>query len=811
MKVKEIAKLIDGSILSEGENQEILALSLDSRSAKGLANELFIAISGANHDGHEFIPELAAKGIQNFIVERNTLPIPDCNIIKVNSSVSALQKISSAKRTLFHKEVVGITGSNGKTIVKEWLATILSTGYNVIKSPKSYNSQIGVPLSVWPLDPKYDIAVFEAGISRPGEMQNLEKVISPTLGIFTNIGTAHDESFDSHRQKTLEKLKLFTGSETLIFRADQTEVALIINESFQGKKISWSANSQIESSFNVDIKHPGQILIEHNGKLFSLKTNFTDKGSLENLIHAVICAITLGLTEAQIQRGISMISPVKMRLELKKGINNTYLIDDTYNNDFAGLAKALDFMDQEKQMTKRTVILSDFIQGKNSSQFYLELNELLIQKGIDKLITIGPQLSENQKLFSLSVEVFNDTEAFLASRTFRQFKDELLLIKGARQFRLERVSKALAEKAHKTVLEINLDAIVHNLNYYKSLLKPETRIMAVVKALAYGAGSAEVSKLLEYHKVDYLAVAYADEGVLLRQNGLKSPIMVMNASQDDSLNLIEYDLEPEIYSLEQLEGFLSAYQLANKVMPAHLILNTGMNRLGFNESDLDSLIQTISDNPEIRVKSIFTHLAASEDPLQEDFTKEQVALYKNAAKKIETALSYKPLRHVLNSGGIVRHNEFQEDMVRLGIGLHGIEVSALNPDKLQNPATLRTVVSQLRTVKAGETIGYGRKGKVESETTIATIAIGYADGYLRHFSNGNAHVRINGQKAKTIGNICMDMTMIDVTGLEVEEGDEVIIFGNNPTVSELAEWANTIPYEILTNVSNRVKRVFYSK
>lgn len=811
MKVKEIAKLIEGLILSEGQDQEILALSLDSRSAKGLANELFIAISGANHDGHAFIPDLAARGTQNFIVERDTPPISGCNIIKVNSSIAALQKLGSAKRALFHKEVIGITGSNGKTIVKEWLATILSTDYDVIKSPKSYNSQIGVPLSVWPLDPKYDIAVFEAGISKPGEMEKLAKVISPTLGILTNIGTAHDESFDSHRQKTQEKLKLFTESDALIYRVDQSEVALVIDQSFQGKKISWSTDSLNESSFSVDIDHPKEILIKHDGNQFSFKTNFTDKASLENLIHAAICAITLGLTEAQIQRGISMISPVKMRLELKKGINNTYLIDDTYNNDFAGLAKALDFMDQEKQMTKRTVILSDFIQGKNSTQFYLELDELLIQKEIDKLITIGPQLSENLKLFSVSVEAFNDTEAFLASKSFKQFKDELILIKGARQFRLERVSKALAEKAHKTVLEINLDAIVHNLNYYKSLLKPETKIMAVVKALAYGAGSAEVSKLLEYHKVDYLAVAYADEGVLLRQSGLKSPIMVMNASQDDSLNLIAYDLEPEIYSLGQLKGFLSAYQLANKVMPAHLILNTGMNRLGFNEGDLDSLIEAIKDNPQIRIKSIFTHLASSEDPLHEDFTKEQVALFRNLAKKIETALAYKPIRHILNSGGIVRYNEFQEDMVRLGIGLHGIEISTLNTDKLQNPASLRTVVSQLRTVKAGETIGYGRKGKAEKDITIATIAIGYADGYLRHFSNGNAHVMINGQKAKTIGNICMDMTMIDVTGLEVEEGDEVVIFGNSPTVSELAEWANTIPYEILTNVSNRIKRVFYSE
>lgn len=506
-----------------------------------------------------------------------------------------------------------------------------------------------------------------------------------------------------------------------------------------------------------------------------------------------------------------MISTVKMRLELKKGINNTYLIDDTCNHDLAGLIKALNFMDQQNQLTKKAVILSDFNQGKNSSQFYSELNDLLIKKGVHKLVAIGPQLSANKEQFSISTEFFKDAEAFLSSQTLRQFKDELILIKGAPDFKLERASKVLAEKGHKTILEINLDAITHNLYFYKSLLKPETRIMVVVKALAYGAGSTEISKLLEYHKVDYLSVAYADEGVLLRQDGIKSPIMVMNASQDEPFNLMRFDLEPEIYSLEQLNSFLSAYQLAHKVLPAHLILNTGMNRLGFNESDLDSLIDTIANNPQIHIKSIFTHLAASDDQVHERFTREQVTSFRNAADKIEAVLKHKPIRHILNSGGIVRYNEFQEDMVRLGIGLHGIEVSALNNDKLKNPAALKTIVSQIRTVKAGETIGYARKGKAEKEMIIATIAIGYADGYLRYFSNGNAYVMINGQKAKTIGNICMDMTMIDITGLEVEVGDEVILFGENPTVSQLAEWGDTIPYEILTNISNRVKRVFYSE
>lgn len=811
MKIRAIAKTTNASILSKGVEIDIVALSLDSRSAKGLPNELFIAISGPNHDGHDFISELAAKGTRNFIVERDIDAIPGCNILKVDSSISALQAIAGAKRKAFFKEVIGITGSNGKTTVKEWLSTILSVNHDVIKSPKSYNSQIGVPLSIWPLSDKHDIGVFEAGISKPNEMTKLAPILSPTIGIFTNIGTAHDEFFDSEDQKISEKLKLFEKSEVLIFRADHAKVAATINSSFAGEKISWSTAVGKNTAAQVNIIDPQTLGVSFKNIHYSFHTESSDPASLENLVHCIICALYLGLTETQIQKGIAMINPIKMRLELKKGINNTYLIDDTYNNDLEGLNKALDFMDQQRQLTKRSIILSDFIQNKVSHQFYHELNELLLQKGINKLIAIGPQLSANREAFSFSAKFYEDTGSFLESLSQTQFHEELILIKGARQFAFERISTALADKSHKTVLEINLDAVTHNLNFYKSLLKPETKVMVVVKALAYGAGSSEVSKLLEFHKVDYLAVAYADEGVMLRQDGIELPIMVMNASQDDPYKLIEYDLEPEIYSLEQLETFLRVYQFANEVLPAHLIVNTGMNRLGFNDNDIEALVEKIRNNPNIQIKSIFSHLAASEEEAHEDFTQQQVSLFRQYADRIEQELNHKPIRHILNSGGIVRHNAFQEHMVRLGIGLHGIEVSNLHTDKLQNTATLKTVISQLRTVKAGETIGYGRKGKATSDMVIATIAIGYADGYLRYFGNGNAYVLVNDQKAKTVGNICMDMTMIDVTNLSVEVGDEVVIFGSDPTVSQLAEWGNTIPYEVLTNISTRVKRVFYSE
>lgn len=500
-----------------------------------------------------------------------------------------------------------------------------------------------------------------------------------------------------------------------------------------------------------------------------------------------------------------------MRLELKKGIHNTYLIDDTNNHDIVGLQKALDFMDQQEHLNKKTVILSDFIQNKPSTNFYIELNTLLVQKGINKLIAIGTELELHKDSFTLPASFYPTTSGFLKGDELLSFSDELILIKGARKFELEHVSNLLSEKGHKTVLEVNLDAITHNLNFYRGLIKPETKIMVVVKALAYGSGIIEISKTLEFHKVDYLAVAYVDEGVTLRENGITLPIMVMNASEDDPFSLIQHQLEPEIFSLTQLKNFAKAYKLAGQTLPAHLILNTGMNRLGFNTEDLDQLVEVLKQETHIEVKSIFTHLAASEEERHQAFTVSQVKAFYTGAKKIEAQLGYKPLRHILNSGGIVRHNRYQEDMVRLGIGLHGIEVSGLNKNSLQNTATLKTVISQIREVKDGETIGYGRKGLARQNMRIATIAIGYADGYLRCFGNGKGYVTINGTKAPTIGNICMDMSMVDITGLSVKVGDEIIVFGNDPSVNQLAEWANTIPYEILTNVSSRVKRVFYAE
>lgn len=799
-----------GTLSNQGKLEgSIDSICFDSRLATHEPGELFVAFSGKNNDGHQFIAQLATQGTRNFLVEKEVdVDVPGLNLIKVDSSLEALHRLTAYKRQQFNGSVVAITGSNGKTIVKEWLTALLSVSRKVLASPKSYNSQLGVPLSVWPLNNHYDLGVFEAGISRPAEMEKLKHILSPEIGVFTNIGPAHDENFISTEQKVLEKLKLFSDSQALIFDADDKQLSQLVESKFKGEKLGWSR--ELHSHIPVLKKERG-IEIKWKGTDISFETNLLDDASFQNIVHVILTALYLGQEPEQIQEGLNRIRPVKMRLELKKGIQGNYIIDDTYNNDLAGLSKALNFMDQQRSKEKKTVILSDFIQSKVTEADLSKLNELLISKGIQKLIGVGPLLTANQNCFTLNSSFFTNTEELIQSDILDESEDELILIKGARRFALERVSLILSEKGHKTTLEVNLDALRHNLNFYRSLLKPETQIMAVIKAFAYGSGSTEVARLLEYNKVDYLAVAYADEGVALRKEGLKTPIMVMNPANDDAYGMIKYNLEPEVYNISQLQHFQQVFKTFNRTLPVHLVINTGMNRLGFNQEQIAELKNVLVELDGISVKTIFSHLAASDDQVHETFSLHQIQSFSEIANSIRSVLPNGPLRHILNSGGITRFPEAQFEMVRLGIGLHGVEVNYKYQDQLQKPAVLKTVVSQIRKVKAGESIGYGRKGKAIDDMSIAVIAIGYADGYLRVFSNGNAYVTINQQKAKTIGNVCMDMTMIDVTGLDVSEGDEVTVFGESPTVSELASWANTIPYEILTNVSTRVKRVFYSE
>ncbi|MGW8121718.1 bifunctional UDP-N-acetylmuramoyl-tripeptide:D-alanyl-D-alanine ligase/alanine racemase [Roseivirga echinicomitans] len=811
MKLSQIFDSIDGKYLSQGIDNDIAHLMTDSRKAFDLESGLFFAIDGKHHDGHSFVPELIAAGFQNFVVEREIGEIPkNTNIIKVASTRSTLQRIAALKRAKFNKPVVAITGSNGKTIIKEWLAQLLSEKLNVCKSPKSFNSQIGVPLSVWPLSETHDIGIFETGISEPGEMLPLKKVIQPTQGILTNIGSAHEQYFSSIDQKLDEKLILFEGIDQFFYRNDNA----LIDERLNGMKkppkhkISWgfnpAANLQVEKMEGLHFR------LKSQSEVFTLKLHSGNDSYVENIMHCVCYTYFNGWTPLEIQKGIDGLRPIKMRLELKKGINQTYIIDDTYNNDLAGLEIALDFLAQQKHYPKKSLILSDIPQSAPKENTYARVAELVQEKGITQLYAIGNELTSFKNLFPASTKFYFSTEDFLQS-SFDNFEKEVVLIKGARSFGFEQIAKQLTERIHRTVLEIDLDAVTHNLNVYRQRLQPKTKLLIMVKALAYGSGGSEIAHLLQFHKVDYFGVAYVDEAVQLRKAGIKLPIMVINPSEEDLPNLVTYDIEPEIYGFSQLKVFSDFYLKKGIELKGHFTINTGMNRLGFNPEDVDALVKEIEQLPHIKVQSIYTHLAASEEVEHNDFSLQQLQTFKFCAEKMEQQLGIKTIKHALNSAGIVAFPQYQFDMVRLGIGLYGIEPSGSLQHELKSISVLKTVISQIRNVKRGETVGYGRKGKVTKNMRIATIAIGYADGFSRIFSNGNGEVMLNGQMTKVIGNVCMDMTMIDISNIEAEEGDTVIVFGEKPTISDLAKKAKTIPYEILTNVSERVKRVYFAE
>ena len=811
MKLSQIFDAIDGEYLSQGIDNDIAHLMTDSRKAFDLESGLFFAIDGPHHDGHSFIPELIKAGFQNFVVEKEIGVIPkNTNVIKVASSVNTLQVIAAVKRVAFNKPVVAITGSNGKTIIKEWLAQLLSEKLNVCKSPKSFNSQIGVPLSVWPLNEAPDLGIFETGISEPGEMIYLKKVIQPTHGILTNIGSAHEQYFASIDQKLDEKLILFEDIDQLYYRNDNP----LINEGIARMKkppkhkTSWGFNSKAD--LQVEKKEGSFFSLKSKSESFTLKLHSVNETYVENIMHCICFAYFNGWTPSEIQKGIDALRPIKMRLELKKGINQTYIIDDTYNNDLAGLEIALDFLAQQKHYPKKSLILSDIPQSAPKESTYARVAELVQEKGITQLYAIGNELTDFKNLFPSSTKFYPSTEDFL-QHSFDDFEKEVVLIKGARSFGFEQIAKELTERIHRTVLEIDLDAVTHNLNVFRQQLKPETKLLIMVKALAYGSGGTEIAHLLQFHKVDYLGVAYVDEAVQLRKAGINLPIMVINPSEEDLPNLATYDIEPEIYSFLQLKTFSEFYLKKGIELKGHFTINTGMNRLGFDPEDLATLMAQLHAQPHIKVQSLYTHLAASDEHEHKEFSLQQLQSFKTYADMVEQQLGIRTIKHALNSAGIVAYPDYQFDMVRLGIGLYGIEPSGNLQHELKSISTLKTVISQIRNVKKGETIGYGRKGKVTKNMRIATIAIGYADGFSRIFSNGNGEVMLNGQMSKVIGNVCMDMTMIDISNIEAEEGDSVIIFGEKPTISDLAKNAKTIPYEILTNVSDRVKRVYFAE
>jgi Alr-MurF fusion protein len=792
-------------------DMEIDNVSIDSRSLQNNAGTLFFALGGQNRNGHQFIPALIEKGVRNFVVTH----IPNgtegkANFFVVGSTLKALQDFAIYYRGLYHFPVIAITGSNGKTIVKEWLNYLLSPDYNIIRSPKSYNSQVGVPLSVIGINERHNLGIFEAGISTVGEMEKLEPIIQPNIGILTHIGPAHDEGFASRDEKIAEKLKLFTHTDVLILEKNEAVEALLPSHI---KTFTWGFEPGADVQLAKTQDSGSTILsIVHNESVFDVTIPFTDAASIENAITCLMLMLHLGYNTGAIAERLSGLYPVELRLQVKNGINGCTLIDDSFSSDYQSLKIALDFLEQHKTHQKTTVILSDVFQsGFDTGVLYAKVAKLLASHNISQVIGIGETIS--RELADLpNFYPYKTTQEFLAHYRANSFSNETILIKGARSFRFDEIVVFLEEKTHETVLEINLNSVVHNLNFYKSRLKPETKIMVMVKAFGYGAGSYEIAKALSHQKVDYLGVAFADEGIALRNAGINTPVIVMNPESSAFAAMAAYNLEPEIYSVRELRSFIAMAQQKNlSSYPIHIKLDTGMHRLGFQENQLAELITLLRNNNLVSVKSIFSHLSASDDLQFRDFTQEQITKFEAWSSHLMAELNINPLRHILNTSGIYNYPEAQYNMVRLGIGLYGVGNNATERRSLQTVGILKTIILQIKEVPAGDSVGYSRRFMAGHTTTIATLPIGYADGIPRAWGNGKGFVTIGGHKATIIGSICMDMLMVDITGVDCREGDTAIIFGDSPTVVEMAQALGTIPYEILTSISQRVKRVFFKE
>jgi alanine racemase len=810
LKAENIAKILNSKWFGSSNATEISHISIDSRSMQNGVGTLFFALVGPNNNGHNYIAELIQKGVQNFVV--NSIPEninEKANFLVVENTLDALQKFAGYYRSLFHFPIIGITGSNGKTIVKEWLNFLLSPDFSIIRSPKSYNSQVGVPLSIISINENHNLGIFEAGISTTNEMSKLEQIIKPTIGILTNLGSAHDEGFADFEQKIKEKVGLFANAEILIYKKEKVVEAFL---NWNLKTFSWSFNDSTADAFisQKSLSDKTVLEVNYSGEKIEITIPFKDNASIENAIHCLMVLLYLKYETSVIQSRLKLLYPVEMRLKVKTGIHNCTLIDDSYSSDFQSLKIALDFLESQKQHVNKTIILSDIFQsGLSNEDLYSKVSELIVSNKINRVIGIGETISDYKNKFENCI-IYKNTEAFIADFNMINFGNETILIKGARLFEFEKIVHLLEEKTHETVLEINLNAISHNLNYYKSKLEPTTKIMVMVKAFGYGNGGFEIAKLLEHHHVDYLGVAFADEGITLKNAGIKLPIMVLNPESTSFSAIIQHHLEPEIYSFKGLNSFLQIAknnQLEN--YPIHIKLDTGMHRLGFEEENIEALISILKDNKSVKVKSILSHMATSDSMDNRDFALYQIQLFEKLSSKIISELNITPIRHLLNTSGISNFPEAQLDMVRLGIGLYGVSNNPQEQRFLENVGTLKSIISQIRVINEGESVGYGRRFIAQKEATIATIPIGYADGISRHWGNGVGFVTINGQKATIVGSICMDMLMADVSEIVCHEGDEVVLFGENPTVSFIAEKLGTISYEILTSISQRVKRVFY--
>jgi alanine racemase len=799
----------------------IAFLLTDSRSLCFPEETLFFALKTAKGDGHKYIHELYSRGVRNFVVhnvpEAWATEYPEANFLKVVDALKALQRLAERHRDAFNIPVVGITGSNGKTMVKEWLYQLLSQDMTVVRSPRSYNSQVGVPLSVWLITEHTQVALFEAGISKPDEMGALHDIISPTIGVLTNIGAAHQENFASKKAKCLEKLKLFHGAKVIVYPGDDELVNSCIDETdYNGKRLSWSEKNQKAAFYVKKISKEGiTTTVEYTfeGKEGSYKLPFIDDASLHNSFAAAIVALHLGVTTDALAERMSQLEPVAMRLEVKEGQRGCTLINDSYNSDINSLDIALDFMSRrpDHKGRRRTLILSDIYQsGMAPADLYKEVSDLAVKRGVVKFIGIGFDLTAQSDEIKVAEKFFFPTvDAFTHSEVFRSLNNEVILLKGARTFGFDRLTDLLVEKVHETTLEVNLSAVVKNLNYYRSFMKPETKIVCMIKADAYGAGAVEIAKTLQDQRVDYLAVAVADEGVTLRNNGITSNIMIMNPEMSAFKTMFDYDLEPEVYSFRLMDALISAAGKEGITdWPVHIKLDTGMHRLGFDpKNDIDELINRLQHQNAIIPRSVFSHFVGSDSDDFDNFSAQQFELFEYGSSRLQAAFPHKILRHIDNSAGIEHFPERQLDMCRLGLGLYGI--NSRNNQVINNVSTLKTTILQLRNVPAGDTVGYSRKGKIEHDSVIAAIPIGYADGLNRHLGNRHGYCLVNGQKAEYVGNICMDVAMIDVTGIDCKEGDKVEIFGDELPVTVLSDTIDTIPYEVLTGISNRVKRVYF--
>ncbi len=831
--IEQLRKQCNGIWLATAHSDaEIEALTIDSRTIEQSEKALFIPLKTHLRDGHNYIHDAWQKGVRNFVVSESVdiSVLPESNIIQVKDTLTALQQIAAAHRKQFHIPVIGITGSNGKTIVKEWLYQLLNDQFNIIRSPKSYNSQIGVPLSVWPMGKEHQLAIFEAGISQPGEMEKLERIIHPTIGVFTNIGEAHSEGFMNERQKINEKLVLFRHAKQLVYCHDHSGLNQCIVQYMHQVKggrteeplqlFTWSQKqeadlriSNIEKTLNKT-----HISAQYKGKGISITIPFNDDASVENAIHCWCVMLLLGVSQKDIKTQMAQLQQVSMRLELKHGINDCTIINDAYNSDLTSLQLALNYLEQQRQHNHHTVIMSDILQiGKRDLDMYDEVAAFISRRNIQRFIGIGPALYKNKASFrkykKLRSIFFKSTEAFLKNFHMLTFEKEAILLKGARVFTFEKIGVLLEQQVHQTVLSIDLSALTHNLNTFRAELNPGVKTMAMVKAFAYGSGSYEIANLLQYAGVDYLAVAYTDEGIGLRKSGIKMPIMVMSPDATSFDRMIAWKLEPELFNFRSAEAFVKIAQtLQVEKYPVHIKLDTGMHRLGFVEGEMDQLATFINENKAIQVASIFSHLAASDDPNEDAYTRHQGQLFERMSAALMNRLPHKPMRHICNSAGIVRHRALQYDMVRLGLGLYGVDSSSVLQNKLKQISTLKTSIAQVHDIPAGDNIGYGHHTIAPHPMRIATICIGYADGYPRALGRGKAHVLIHGLPAKTVGSICMDMCMVDVTHIsDAKEGDDAIIFGKDLTVTEVAHWAGTISYEIMTSISQRVKRVYVNE